>query len=259
MEMVTVDAAFLERAEMDNIRDVAEWVRSSWGLEDFLARGVGQCLVHEDTIASWCIGDYAVGYQCEIGIHTDEAHRRRGLASLAVQATLEQCLTRGYTEIGWHCWSNNRASAATALRAGFRHTVEHPVYHAWYNAIDNELVQAKMYLDGPAGNTMQPVDYAATAAAYRRAFSLAAADPALAARTKIWGRQEWRPYFYRSAALAHLHLGDLHAARRYLEQALEAGFPHEGARALLGDASLGHLRDTPAWRDLEDLCRRVDQ
>ena len=177
-------------------------------------------------------------------------YRRRGLATLAVRATLEQCLARGYTEIGWHCWSNNRASAATALRAGFRQTVEHPVYHAWYNAIDNELVQAKMYLDGPAGNTMQPVDYAAVAEAYRQAFALIAADPALAARTKIWSRQPWRPYFYQSAARAHLHLGDMHAARRYLDQAIEAGMPQEQVQTLLQDEGLAHWRDTAAWRDL---------
>ena len=65
-----------------------DWVRDSWGVEDFLARGVGQCLVHGNTIASWCIGDYAAGHACEIGIHTDERYRRRGLATLAVRATL---------------------------------------------------------------------------------------------------------------------------------------------------------------------------
>ena len=88
------------------------------------------------------------------------------------------------------------------------------------------------------------------AEAYRQAFALIAADPALAARTRIWSRQEWRPYFYLSAARAHLHLGDMHAARRYLDQAIEAGLPHEQVQALLQDEGLAHFHDTAAWRDL---------
>jgi RimJ/RimL family protein N-acetyltransferase len=250
MEMITVDADFLQHTELGNMEDVAQWVRGSWGVEDFLARGVGQCLVHGDTIASWCIGDYAAGRECEIGIHTDEAYRRRGLATLTVHATLEQCLARGYTRIGWHCWSNNDASAATALRAGFHQTVEHPVYHAWYNTIDNELVQARMYLVGPEGNTMQRADYDAAAAAYRQAFALIAADPALAARTKIWSHQAWRPYLYQNAARAHLHIGDLHAAQRYLEQATEAGLPPGQAHVVLQDEGLACWHDSAAWQDL---------
>jgi len=107
-----------------------------------------------------------------------------------------------------------------------------------------------MYLAGPEGNTMQRTDYAKAAAAYRRAFELVAADPALAARTRIWGREAWRPYLYQYAACAHLHIGDLHAARRYLEQGIEAGLPQEQVQATLQDEGLAKWHDTASWRDL---------
>lgn len=250
-EMVEVDAGFLQRTGLQHMQEhVLRWIREAWGIEGFLERGFGCCLVRGDTIVSWCIGDYAVGCACEMGIHTAEGYRRRGYATLTVSATLEQCLARGLTEIGWHCWSANHASAATARKAGFRQTVEHPVYHAWYNAIDNWLVQAKMYSDGPAGNTVQPVDDGAAAMAYRQALALVESDPALAERARIWGNLALRPYLYHDAARAHLHIGDLAVARSCLDQAIEAGLPRERLQQLLQDEALAHLHHTAAWQDL---------
>jgi RimJ/RimL family protein N-acetyltransferase len=253
-EMVEVDADFLKRTGLKQMDErVLRWIRHAWGgVEGFLARGFGCCLVHENTIVSTCTGDYAVGHTCEMGVGTDEDYRRRGFATLTVSATLEQCLARGFTEIGWHCWSANRASAATARKAGFRQTLEHPVYHAWYNTIDNWLVQAKLYCDGPVGNTVQPVDYPAAAAAYRQALALVESDPATAERARIWGDVSSRPYIYHDAARAHLHIGDLQAARGYLDEAIEAGLPGEHLQRSLQDETLAHLHHTAAWQDLVD-------
>lgn len=120
--VVPVDTALLARRELRNHAAVAGWGIANWGgAEGFLARGAGMVVVHGDTIASWCLMDCAVGTRCEIGIATDPGYRRRGLAALATAATIEACLARGFTRIGWHCWTRNLGSRLTAERVGFAH------------------------------------------------------------------------------------------------------------------------------------------
>ncbi|MBN1640841.1 MAG: GNAT family N-acetyltransferase [Anaerolineae bacterium] len=253
-EMAPVDAAFLQRSDLPHMEDrILRWVRRAWGgIDGWLARGFGCCLLHGSAIVSWCTGDFAAGQACEMGIGTDAAYRRRGYATLTASATVEQCLARGLTEIGWHCWSANVASAATALAVGFRQTVEHHVLHAWYNEIDNWIVQGGMYLAGPEENTLQPVDWAAAASAYDRAMAIAETDPALADRTRLWRDPEIQPYILRNAARAHLHAGDLHAARDDVARAIAAGLPRDQVTALLEQEGFAHLRDSAAWRTLVD-------
>ncbi|MFN8511725.1 MAG: GNAT family N-acetyltransferase [Thermomicrobiales bacterium] len=120
--VVPVDATLLARRELRNHAAVAEWGMVNWGgPENFLARGVGMVVIQGDTIASWCLMDCAVGPRCEIGIATDPDYRRRGLAALATAATVAACLARGFTRIGWHCWTRNLGSRHTAERVGFAH------------------------------------------------------------------------------------------------------------------------------------------
>jgi GNAT superfamily N-acetyltransferase len=250
--MAAVDAAFLGRTDLEHLEDrILRWIRHAWGgVDGWRHRGFGCCLLHGRTIVSWCTGDFAVGHACEMGIGTDAAYRRRGFATLTASATVEQCLARGFSDLGWHCWSANEASAAAALRVGFRQTVEHPVLHAWYNEIDNWLVQGGMCADGPQGNTLQPVDWAAAAAAYGQAVALVEADPALASRARLWSNDQTRPYIYRNAARAHLHIADLRTARDYLGRAIAAGLPRDQVTALLEEDALAHLRHTAAWREM---------
>jgi RimJ/RimL family protein N-acetyltransferase len=122
------------------------------------------------------IADYVAGNDYEMGIHTDEDHRKRGFATLTVAATVEHCLANGVENIGWHCWSSNVTSAATAKKVGFEQTIEHPVYHAWYNKFDNFLVQGWFNLD----QYKKPWE---AAEAYETAFKMAR------------GRRERRPVF----------------------------------------------------------------
>ena len=51
--------------------------------------GFGFCLVNKDNrIISWCISDWVTDEKTEIGVGTDENFRRRGYATLVVNATL---------------------------------------------------------------------------------------------------------------------------------------------------------------------------
>jgi len=126
-EMRPIDRALLDEAGLANHGRVAGWAKGNFGsAEGFLAHGFGFCLLHGQAIASWCLADCVSGERCEIGIHTAPGFRRRGLATLTAAAAVEHALSRGLTRIGWHCWSANVASAATAHEVGFKKELEHP-------------------------------------------------------------------------------------------------------------------------------------
>ena len=95
-------------------------------VEDFLARSFGICPVYENEVAGWCMSEYNVGDRCEIGIATAPDHQRKGIATLATSYFLAEAHRRGYTRVGWDCWTRNEASAATARKAGFTLIEEYP-------------------------------------------------------------------------------------------------------------------------------------
>lgn len=138
-----IDEQFLEKRKgLKNYDRVVRDVNHFMSVKNFVKRGVGFCIWHKDTIVSMCTADYVKDNRIEIGIFTDEQYRRRGFATLTASATVQFCLEHQFTWIGWHCWSDNDASCATAEAVGFTVTLEHPVYHVWYNEFDNLLVQA---------------------------------------------------------------------------------------------------------------------
>jgi GNAT superfamily N-acetyltransferase len=124
--MRPVDAALLSSDELHNVERVRNWAVGNFGSVDrFVSHGFGFCLVHGDVIVSWCMADCVSGRRCEIGIHTDERYRRRGFATRTAGRAVAHCLEAGLTDIGWHCWRDNVASAATAEAVGFKRTLEH--------------------------------------------------------------------------------------------------------------------------------------
>jgi RimJ/RimL family protein N-acetyltransferase len=113
----------------ENADQVAGWVRSFWHSdEDFLRLGFGYCLLVGDVVASWCLTVFASGQEREMGVATVQSYRRRGLAAIVASATLEHCLSTGYTP-HWHCWEDNLPSRALAERIGFTDPVTYSVYH----------------------------------------------------------------------------------------------------------------------------------
>jgi GNAT superfamily N-acetyltransferase len=95
-------------------------------VEDFLARSFGICPVHANEVAGWCMSEYNVGDRCEIGIATAPKHQRQGIATLVTWFFLAEASRRGYTRVGWDCWTRNIASVATARKAGFTLVEEYP-------------------------------------------------------------------------------------------------------------------------------------
>ena len=87
--------------------------------ENFLQHGIGLCLMSADNI---CCEGYAVWRdqeKFEIGAITHEEYRKRGFAYTTCNYLNQLCIERGYSTY-WVCNQSNLASAATALKLGYR-------------------------------------------------------------------------------------------------------------------------------------------
>jgi RimJ/RimL family protein N-acetyltransferase len=237
--LTRVDEKLLARTELKNIEEVRRLALKSWqSVGNFMEKGFGFCLLHGDALACWCIADYVARKAYEIGIHTDEDHRRRGLATLTVAAAVEHCLAQGATEIGWHCWSSNVASAATARKVGFEQTIEHPVYHAWYNRFDNLLVQGLFNL--------QYQRHSAAAQAYEAAFALRESGDEDALASNLYADEGTERWCHYSTACAWALAGDSQAAFRNLNKAVERGW--DDVDYLERDERLKSLHEAEEWQ-----------
>jgi RimJ/RimL family protein N-acetyltransferase len=240
--MTQVDEELLTRTQLKNIDHVTRWVRGNWqSVENFIKKGFGFCLLHENDIVSWCIADFVAGNDYEMGIHTDEDYLRRGFATLTAAAAVDYCLANGVENIGWHCWSSNVASAATAKKVGFEETIEHPVYHAWYNKFDNLLVQGWFNLD-------QYKKYREAAEAYETAFKMKEANEPDALASRIYSNEGDEGWCHYSAARAWALAGDGDSAFRNLHKAIDTGWSH--LEHLQKDDDLKSLHKDKRWEEL---------
>ena len=124
MHLITPEFLSSNVAGLDAVRDEMCSERAS--VDDFLARSFGLCPVHSNEVAGWCMSEYNVGDRCEIGIATAEKHQRKGIATLSTGYFLAEAHKRGYTRVGWDCWTRNESSGATARKAGFTLVEEYP-------------------------------------------------------------------------------------------------------------------------------------
>jgi GNAT superfamily N-acetyltransferase len=124
MRLITPELLSSELDGLDAVREEMCSERAS--VEDFLSRSFGICPMYENEIAGWCMSEYNVGDRCEIGIATAPNHQRKGIATLATSYFLADADRRGYTRVGWDCWTRNEASVATARKAGFTLIEEYP-------------------------------------------------------------------------------------------------------------------------------------
>lgn len=128
-QMRPVDVCLLNEPELRGI----DWLREEMiserpSVEDFLEKSFGVCLIHAGEIIGWCLSEYNYARLCEVGVAVAESFQRRGFGMAITRALLAEAFRRGYAEVGWHCWSKNRASAALAEHCGFRLKREFPVW-----------------------------------------------------------------------------------------------------------------------------------
>jgi RimJ/RimL family protein N-acetyltransferase len=214
-EMRRVDAGLFAETHLTNLEQLRAFSESGYpSLESFLEHGFGFCLVAGDEIVSWCTSDCVIGHRCEVGIRTHKDHRRRGFATLTSAAAIDYCLSQGISDIGWHCWSQNLASAAAAERAGFEEVLQHHAIHLWLNPVDGLLVNGNLAL--------MRGQYREAAQFFEQAFTLRDGTAE--------GREEclldWKTddviYYYHTACAWAL-AGERDAALANLEKALARG------------------------------------
>lgn len=215
LQLRRVDADLLQQDHRDNVARLRDHAEDSFGsVEAFLEHGFGFCILQGDDIASWCLCDCAIGSRCEIGIHTDPKYRRRGLATAAAAGAVEYCLSRGFTHIGWHCWSSNHPSAATAERVGFEQVMQHHGIFVWLNPVDGHLANGNLAL--------MRNEFKKAAESYEKAFALRAAQAPDVRKPYLLANRAAEATYYDRAACAWALAGERDAALRNLERALDA-------------------------------------
>ena len=97
-------------------------------VDEFLNKSFGLVPVYGSQLAGWCLSEYNLSGRCEIGIATLEPFQRRGLATASTLAFLDLALQKGYRRIGWHCFTHNTPSVATARKAGLKKITDYSIY-----------------------------------------------------------------------------------------------------------------------------------
>jgi GNAT superfamily N-acetyltransferase len=135
-ELKAVNETLLANGGLEHLDGlIAEMQSERPSVEDFLAKSFGYCVVYDETIVAWCMSEYNCGDCCEIGIFTDDSHRRLGLATITATTVIGHASKQGISNIGWHCWESNEASIALALRLGFTLNSRYPVYFGYIDPL----------------------------------------------------------------------------------------------------------------------------
>ena len=93
----------------------------------FLQNGGGWVGADGDEIAAMAFASYRVDRQVELGIETAPAWRRRGLATTAAAAMIDNLLVSHLTPV-WSCREDNVGSFRLATTLGFRPSLHLPYY-----------------------------------------------------------------------------------------------------------------------------------
>lgn len=234
-----VSSTLLSRPALIIPEHLHDWMQGNWeSTAAFLQHGFG--MVTEDQTAhkvvSWSLCDCIGAEACEIGIQTDPAYRRRGLAAVTAAAAAAHALAQGFRLVGWHCNADNAGSRHTALKVGF--VLEREYFcHAAFRSAAVHWAEAG-HLQLAQGN------YAAAADLFVRA--------AGAGEQPDWGH--YIPFY---AACMFARLGDYPAAWQWLHQAVDRGFGDHSA--LAQSAALEPLKADSAWTALlERVTQQAD-
>ncbi len=94
-----------------------------WSSADqFLKNGMGVCVMFGSEVASWAFSSAVSRDECDIGIQTADAHRKKGLAKAAAAQLIGNILPNKRPT--WSCQISNKGSAHTAESLGFKKCCE---------------------------------------------------------------------------------------------------------------------------------------
>jgi hypothetical protein len=119
LRFVPIDAGLLARTDIAGVSEVIDEVRQMWPVpERFAERGLGVAGLVGERLVCWCTSEYVSAAMCGIGIATEPAYERRGIATAAAARFVAAALARGMTPY-WECRAENIASARVAQKVGF--------------------------------------------------------------------------------------------------------------------------------------------
>jgi RimJ/RimL family protein N-acetyltransferase len=117
-----IDAQLLQRCEWHD--DMVFYTGST---ENFLAHGIGLCLMQGDEILVEVYASALGKTRAEIGAITRENYRGRSYAQIACAYLIEACQQRGY-QAYWSCDADNTASMRVAQKLGFQKTNSYQIF-----------------------------------------------------------------------------------------------------------------------------------
>lgn len=114
--------------------NLVEEIELCWVSQDrFLEKGFGVCMLDEaGAIVCRCTAEYVSPQVCGVGIATYEPVMRRGLATAAAQAFVQQAAERNWT-VYWDSWTNNLPSVRVAQKVGFELVTNHNAVLVFFN------------------------------------------------------------------------------------------------------------------------------
>ena len=196
-----IDYNLLQRSDVKIPDDVYEWMRELGSTADFLEKSFGFVTLHKDQVVSWCLADGIVRDCCEVGIHTVERFRRRGLGVITTTAAVDYAFSEGIREVSWQCAKSNTASVRTAEKVGFEKARSYMMY--WL-IFDKERNLAFL-----AYGALQEKNYQDAVDGYELYFKVCDDPP---------------PWAFHDAARAWAGLRQTERAIKYLALAYENGF-----------------------------------
>ena len=99
-------------------------------LDNLLDKGIAICILYGDEVVCEAYADMDIMGLREIGIRTQEAHRRKGLAALACAHLIKLCEEAG-SRTYWDCARLNIASVLLARKLGFQNERAYKLL-AWF-------------------------------------------------------------------------------------------------------------------------------
>lgn len=233
-----IDQKLLETPQLEIPEHVTGWMKTNWGsISNFMKKGFGFCAINSKQIVSWSIADCISGKASEIGIRTQEDHRRQGLATLTTEAAVDYALSNGFTKVGWHCDEYNQGSIGVAEKVGFRLERKYIQYYACANEAHH------------LGETAQ---FHYRAKRYKEAIEnyekfLATPQEKLPNWLREILPQELGVHHFR-VALSKAAIGENKGALEYLDKAVDNGWLH--LDFLRSRKEFQKMHGTPAWNNI---------
>lgn len=118
-EVYKIDNDFLSREDIDiefAINNIYSWWEDK---THYLEHGIGYAVIRDNKVVCTCITSFRNGDTMESHIETHPDYRKKGLATIAVSAFINDAVKQGYS-LYWDCMETNDGSRALASKFDYK-------------------------------------------------------------------------------------------------------------------------------------------